>query len=100
MCTEEEVGAPLDGGPEVPELARRRHLVAILDGAPAQEGDAERHRETELHVVSGVVVPARQVHLCTYIYAYGLWSSDDDDDELILASVLLGNSSRFIIVRA
>lgn len=61
--TEKEVGAPLDGGPEVAELTRRRHLVAVLDGAPAQEGDAERHRETELDVVSGVVVATRQVHL-------------------------------------
>jgi len=61
--TEEEVGAPLDGGPEVPELARRHHLIVVLEGAPAQEGDAERHRETKLDVVSGVVVPSCQVHL-------------------------------------
>ena len=63
MGTEEEVGGPLDRRPEVAELTRRRHLVAVLGGAPAQQGDAERHREAELHVVAGVVVAARQVHL-------------------------------------
>lgn len=61
--TEEEVGAPLDGGPEVAELSRRRHLVVVLNGAPAEEGDGERHWEAELDVVSGVVVAAGQVHL-------------------------------------
>jgi hypothetical protein len=61
--TEQEVGAPVDRRPEMPELTGRRHLVAVLDGAPAEESHGERHREAELDVVAGVVVAASQVHL-------------------------------------
>jgi hypothetical protein len=61
--TEQEVGAPVYSRPEMLELTGRRHLVAVLDGAPAEESHGERHREAELDVVPSVVVAASQVHL-------------------------------------
>ena len=65
MCTEQEIGAPLDRGPEVAQLTRRRDIAAVLDGAPAQEGDRECHREPEFDVIAGVVVATGQVNLCS-----------------------------------
>ena len=65
MCTKQEIGAPLDRGPEVAQLTRRRDIAAVLDGAPAQEGDRECHREPEFDVIAGVVVATGQVNLCS-----------------------------------
>jgi hypothetical protein len=48
----------------VPPLAgagRGGDLVLELDCAPRQHGDGERHRQAELDVVAGVVVPVHQV---------------------------------------
>jgi len=59
---DEVVGAPLDGLQHVAPLAGGLDLVPELHGAPRQHGDRERHRQAELDVVAGVVVPAHQVH--------------------------------------
>uniref|UniRef100_A0A804PFF3 Uncharacterized protein n=1 Tax=Zea mays TaxID=4577 RepID=A0A804PFF3_MAIZE len=58
----EVVGAPLDGLQRVRQLPRAGHAAAVLQDAPGQQRHRERHGQAELHVVSGVVVPAHQVH--------------------------------------
>lgn len=54
---EEIVGAPLHGPNRVLQL--RAHCSTEVYDAPSKQRRREGHREPELNVVAGVVVPAR-----------------------------------------
>lgn len=57
---EEVVGGPPHGGGGVAALVGW-HVPAELEDAPRQHCGRERHREAELDVVAGVVVPALEI---------------------------------------
>lgn len=62
---DEVISPPFDGFEGVAELAGGGDFLPEFDDAPRQHRDGEGHRQTEFHIVAGVVVASDQVHLFT-----------------------------------
>ena len=58
---DEVVSRPLDVREDLVELPRLLVRLAVIDHAPREHRDRERHGEAELHVVTGVVPAAGEV---------------------------------------
>lgn len=58
---EQIIRPPLHRPQCIPKLTP--HVSAEIDHAPRQQCGSERHRETEFHVVAGIVISSSQVHL-------------------------------------
>lgn len=63
VAFEKVIRSPFNGSQSIVELTHLLQSAFILNGAPSQHSDGERHGELVLHIVSRIVVTTGEVHL-------------------------------------